>query len=255
MNIDVFPKKIIGVYKLKREGACRWNTNGRPFAVLSVRLRGEAARFGWSENGKEKSACVASTDVGYFPSGAIYDQRSGNEQVICVHYVTENAIAGTANSYPQFEYGAAELVPLFESLYTVYARKEIGYEALGMSVLFKIIYRLRSRRPNLCEKVKSAVDENFSDPEFSLASLADTFSFSETYLRRVFKAEFRVGLSDYLISVRLDTAASMLSSGYYSVREVACACGYADPKYFSTAFKRRFGVKPTEYAAKTARNR
>lgn len=251
MVIDDLPHKILGVYKLKRAKKYGWRTSGRNFAVLSYRTDGEGTRFTWNENGKEKTAFAGKTDVGYFPCSASYSQESGSEEIICIHYATDGNGASRNLGFPQFEFGAVELGDLFENIYSVYAKKEMGYETLGMSILFKIFYRLTTRRPDLPERIKAVIDESFTDPDFSVASVARRMDFSETYVRRLFKARFGLGMSDYLISLRLDAAASMLASGYYTVKEVAYACGYSDPKYFSTVFGRGFGMKPTEYAAKT----
>ena len=242
IHIKELPAKIIGVYKLNRMYGSRWHTENRPFSVLSFRLSGKESSFEW-KNDKNSTVKVQAgeNDVGYFPCGAAYSQSCESEQLICVHFETTDE-----EKEPQFEFGATELRGLFENLYEVYEKKESGYEFLSGAILCKILYSLQTRRPDLAAKIKALADENFSDSEFSVAEIAAAVHFSETYVRRVFKARYHIGIVDYLITLRLKTAAAMLKSGYYTVKETARACGYADEKYFSVAFRRKFGTKPSK---------
>lgn len=52
---------------------------------------------------------------------------------------------------------------------------------------------------------------------------------------------------NYLTNVRISHAREYLKSGNYKTYEVALRCGYENPTYFSTIFKRRTGVSPSEY--------
>ena len=51
----------------------------------------------------------------------------------------------------------------------------------------------------------------------------------------------------YLIGLRISRAVTLMSGGYYSIKEVANLSGYRDYKYFSTEFKRMKGISPSEY--------
>jgi AraC-like DNA-binding protein len=51
----------------------------------------------------------------------------------------------------------------------------------------------------------------------------------------------------YIIDRRMKRAASMLRSGYFTLAEVAAEAGFANVYYFSTAFKRHFGVPPGKW--------
>ncbi len=77
--------------------------------------------------------------------------------------------------------------------------------------------------------------------------LAERFSVSETSLKRYFRGVFGQNLSDYLLDVRMSTAARRLQAGTGSVAEIAESVGYLNQSKFSAAFKRRFGMSPLEY--------
>lgn len=52
---------------------------------------------------------------------------------------------------------------------------------------------------------------------------------------------------DYLIHYRMERACELLRIGSYAIRDVAASVGYANPLYFSRAFRQRFGISPTAY--------
>ena len=51
---------------------------------------------------------------------------------------------------------------------------------------------------------------------------------------------------DFIKVIRMERAAALLRSGK-SVSEVADLTGFDNPKYFSTVFKKYFGVSPSKY--------
>jgi methylphosphotriester-DNA--protein-cysteine methyltransferase len=60
------------------------------------------------------------------------------------------------------------------------------------------------------------------------------------------KAVFGVGIIEYLQRERVEKARELLARGEHTVAELAYMTGYEHPRNFSTAFKRRFGVRPGE---------
>ena len=53
--------------------------------------------------------------------------------------------------------------------------------------------------------------------------------------------------AQYLLSLRISNAQSLLESTAYHVMEIAEIVGYSNPLYFSRLFKKQCGVSPTEY--------
>ena len=53
--------------------------------------------------------------------------------------------------------------------------------------------------------------------------------------------------AQYLLSLRISNAQSLLESTSYNVMEIAEIVGYNNPLYFSRLFKKQCGVSPTEY--------
>ena len=71
-----------------------------------------------------------------------------------------------------------------------------------------------------------------------------------------FKANFGVGIIEYLTYIRIQTAKLLLSGTSKSVKEIAESCGYPDQNYFSKVFSKRCGMTPTKYRKnKTSKGR
>lgn len=104
-------------------------------------------------------------------------------------------------------------------------------------------------RTDLISMIQKYVDEHFSDPDFSLERLGSDLKYNKKYLSTVFKRHVGVGIVEYLHTVRIQHACTMLKQGFTSVSDVALRCGYPDAQYFSKVFKKRMTISPREYMA------
>ena len=80
-----------------------------------------------------------------------------------------------------------------------------------------------------------------------LHQLAAAARVSPSYLSRVFRERYGCGPGAALELVRLSRARTMLARSNLTVAEVARACGFADPLYFSRRFRAANGIAPTAY--------
>ena len=75
-------------------------------------------------------------------------------------------------------------------------------------------------------------------------------------MRKLFKKETGVTPHEYLTRARMRRAKEIILSGVtnryseYTVTQIAEACGFAEPLYFSRVFKKYFGVSPSRYVDK-----
>lgn len=98
----------------------------------------------------------------------------------------------------------------------------------------------------LIAAIRKYVDDNFSY-DLTLSYLADLFHLNETYLSGLFKQNTGVTFSDYVTRLRMDKAAALLKENELKLTDIAILVGYSSPSYFSTAFKKCYGVSPKEY--------
>ncbi len=103
-------------------------------------------------------------------------------------------------------------------------------------------------RPLVVEEIERAVAANFTNCDWELDAYLRSLPFSYDYLRKLFQKEMGVTPHRFLNDKRLMAAAENLAGqGSVSVADVARACGFREPLYFSKMFKKRFGVSPSHY--------
>jgi AraC family transcriptional regulator len=82
--------------------------------------------------------------------------------------------------------------------------------------------------------------------ELNLAELAAEAGYSRSHFIRMFRAAIGRTPHRYLLDYRLDRAREMLARDSRPLTEVAAACGFANHAHFSTAFRARFDVAPSD---------
>ena len=96
-------------------------------------------------------------------------------------------------------------------------------------------------------KVLEAVDARISDSEFSVNDLCTELGMSRTSVYNKVKSLTGQSLNEYIRIVRLNRSKELLSTRRYNISEVAYMVGFSDPKYFSTCFKKQFGISPSKF--------
>ena len=77
--------------------------------------------------------------------------------------------------------------------------------------------------------------------------LAEICNLSQTHFRRLFKDLYGKSPIEHQLDIKLLKAEDLLSTGIYTVGEVADKCGFSDSNYFSRLFKSRKGVSPLKF--------
>lgn len=103
---------------------------------------------------------------------------------------------------------------------------------------------------NIMKKVKKYIDNNYSDPLFSVTSIAEHFNFSADYIGKLFGKYFGLTINTYLSTTRLEKAVDLLKNSNYTVNNICQQVGYSSSNYFARVFKKQFGLSPSEYKEK-----
>lgn len=93
----------------------------------------------------------------------------------------------------------------------------------------------------------SYIGEHYSDPNITVAEIAQSIGISEGHLSHTFKKETDYTLLNYLTRYRIHKAMELLRDCRVKVYEVAQQVGYKDITYFSATFKKVVGISPSEY--------
>ena len=93
---------------------------------------------------------------------------------------------------------------------------------------------------------KKLVQEQYSDPTLSLASVAEALGIHPNYLSKLFKTSINLNFIDYLRSCRVQRSRELLERGL-SVNAVAEQTGFSSPQSFIRVFKASVGCTPGQY--------
>ena len=92
------------------------------------------------------------------------------------------------------------------------------------------------------------IEENIDDEHFTLDDFARNMKVSRSILNSRMYAITKQTPIEYVRNVRLKRAAQLLKLNAYSVAEISYKIGISDPRYFSTIFKKKYGMSPLQFA-------
>lgn len=96
------------------------------------------------------------------------------------------------------------------------------------------------------QDVKEYLDSHFHE-KIMLDELATNFYINKYYLTRIFKEQFGISISHYLLQQRITHAKQLLRFTDYSIEQIGQLCGIEDANYFARAFKKVEGISPGEF--------
>lgn len=103
------------------------------------------------------------------------------------------------------------------------------------------------------QAVLDDMEKHIGDSTYSLEGFIRSLPLNYDYVRKLFKKEVGVTPHEHLTHARMLRAKTILLSGVtnrysnFSVTQIAEACGYSEPLYFSRVFKQYYGVAPSHY--------
>lgn len=98
--------------------------------------------------------------------------------------------------------------------------------------------------------VTEYIQNHIQEPEIPVESIAAELRISRSSFQRKIKALTGLSPIEFIRHIRLAKAAELLSTGKYRINEVSYMVGINKPSYFSSIFKKQFGVLPKDYVSK-----
>ena len=99
----------------------------------------------------------------------------------------------------------------------------------------------------MMDKLMKFIEQHISDEDLKIDDMADAVSLSRSVFYGKIKSLVGVSPSDFLRQIRMERAQQLIVKSKYSFSEIAYACGFSDPKYFSKCFKKETGMTPSAY--------
>lgn len=104
---------------------------------------------------------------------------------------------------------------------------------------------------NFLKKVEKIIDDNLTNTEFDINTLAREMAMGRSSLFAKFKTLTGVGPNEFILNYKLKRAAFMLRNNTnLQIGDVADEFGFSSARYFSRCFKLQFNMSPNEYRKK-----
>lgn len=137
-----------------------------------------------------------------------------------------------------------------------YHKKEGGFHDICRALLTYFVIDL-SRKIEGYQGFESELDfrlakamiflETNYETRIRLSDLAGLTGLSERHFSRLFQKVYGVPPMQHLKDIRISCAKRLLSSGRYTITEIAGMCGFEDGNYFSRSFKEATGYPPSQW--------
>lgn len=131
----------------------------------------------------------------------------------------------------------------FEELLEMYLRQ-----------IFLLVQRSwEERKPTVSSYLQEEIDyarkyfnEHYNE-DISIEEYAQSRGMSVSWFLRNFKQMTMKSPMQYILTIRINNAVSLLETTDYNVTEISTIIGYDNPLYFSRIFKKQKGVSPSDY--------
>ncbi|MEN8229452.1 MAG: ATP-binding protein [Bacteroidota bacterium] len=97
-------------------------------------------------------------------------------------------------------------------------------------------------------KVMAIIDNHMGNEKFDVSSLCKAMNMSRSTLFRKLEALTNQTPVEFIRTIRLKRAASLLKQQFGNVSEVALEVGFSNPSYFSRVFRKAYFVTPAKFA-------
>ncbi len=104
--------------------------------------------------------------------------------------------------------------------------------------------RSASKSRDIALGAKTYIEENYMHGELAISDISEHLCVNQTYLRKMFKEQMNMTLSEYITQIRMQEAKRLITSTDRKLSEIAEDVGYADVAYFSNVFKKFYGISP-----------
>lgn len=99
---------------------------------------------------------------------------------------------------------------------------------------------------HIADDIYRCLTEDFGN-RHTAVEFAEKYGVSDTAVKKYFKNVYGYGFKEYQTKVRMEWAAEQLEKGDFSIGDISVRTGYSKHTKFTVAFKKYYGMTPSEY--------
>lgn len=243
--------------------------NGDLLALL-VRLLSTDYRIVTAQTGKEGLKRMEEEEVDLVVSDIMMPemdgiefcrQVKGNLQTSHIPLILLTAKSREQDRVAAYEVGADGFISKPFNLSVLHAKinnllkaKERGMYDFKKQLVFQAQeLNYTSLDEDFLQKTIDLIHAHLSDSDLDQQTFLEELGLSKSTFYRKIKSLTGLSLSTFIRNIRLKAACRLMEEKRnMRISEVAYAVGFNDPKYFSSCFKKEFGVQPSEYQERFA---
>lgn len=233
---------------------------------LMVKLLGREYNVCTAENGKEAISVLDNEEIDIIVSDVMMPMMDGIEfckyvknkleisHIPVILLTAKNKEEDRAEAY---EVGADAYITKPFNLAVLHARIRnlLKYkERMAHDFKNQLVFEVKelnytSIDEDFMQRAIDCVNRHLEDSEFDQPQFVEEMGTSKSTLYKKLKSLTGLNTSAFIRNIRLKAACRIMEEKGSSVRisDLAYAVGFNDPKYFSSCFKKEFGMLPTEY--------
>lgn len=106
---------------------------------------------------------------------------------------------------------------------------------------------VESQQDSLAWKIRKIIDENYAQSYLGLYYIADIVKVSSSYVSKIFKKEYQIGITDYINQLRITKAKELMAEGKPNIKDIAVQVGFNSDIHFIRVFKKYESTTPGAY--------
>lgn len=166
------------------------------------------------------------------------------------------------NVFSEFFY-ISECAPVlrsaFRNIKQIYYSKQTNYQLKIKKEIYDILAVISDKLNEINNEnanyytVRAAetyIREKYLKEDISIDFLANLCKITPAYFSRVFREIYGMSPKKYIIDLKMQIAEELLEYTMTPISEIAQKLGYSELPYFTSAFKKHFGVSPSQFRKK-----
>ena len=238
-------------YHQKRE---KIFVSARTYSAITLRLKTPG-----KYTCKNKTISFEPGSICIIPAGVAYERNNFEEDILVIHFHMLNYVLEEIQVFKVAD--TEKYKNLFLKALNLKYENNVGCMYRITSIVYEIFSELTrdvgfttNYKDNRIIESAEYMRQNFWNSELSIENLSKQAFISPAYYRREFNRIYGTAPKDYLDTLRIQYAKSLLETGYFSQKEIAQRCGFLDVGYFRTVKKKKTGKSIREYFADSTCN-